>query len=114
LPEHANELLFERKTVSKDHQLMAEALRHGRGKLDWIDLRGSYAFEISHGKLLQVGGNVATQISFERERCMVAAVDHGIHRYLASSQSFPFRFDRELAHPGFETLAGKTSSKWLS
>jgi hypothetical protein len=79
--EHAKEHLFERKTVSKDHELMAEALRHGRGKLDLIDLRGSYEFEVSQGKLLQVGGDVATQISLERERSMVAAVDHGIHRY---------------------------------
>lgn len=55
-----------------------EALRHGRGKLDLQELRGSYEFEVSQGKLLQVGGNVATQTSLERERSMVAAVDHGI------------------------------------
>jgi conjugative relaxase-like TrwC/TraI family protein len=88
--EHAKEHLFERKTVSKDHELMAEALRHGRGKLDLIGLRGSYEFEVSQGKLLQVGGNVATQISLERERSMVAAVDHGIHRYLALGSSDHF------------------------
>jgi conjugative relaxase-like TrwC/TraI family protein len=81
--QHAEEHLFERKTVSKDHELMTEALRHGRGKLDLTELRGSYEFEVSQGKLLQVGGNVATQTSLERERSMVAAVDHGIHRYPA-------------------------------
>ena len=88
--QHAEEHLFERKTVSKDHELMTEALRHGRGKLDLSDLRGSYEFEVSQGKLLQVGGNVATQTSLERERSMVAVVDHGIHRYPALGGSDHF------------------------
>ena len=44
--QHAEEHLFERKTVSKDHELMTEALRHGRGKLDLAELRGSYEFEV--------------------------------------------------------------------
>ena len=81
--QHAEEHLFERKTVSKDHELLTEALRHGRGKLDLGDLRGSYEFEVSQGKLLQAGGNVATQASLERERSMVAAVDQGLYRYPA-------------------------------
>ncbi len=59
--QHAEEHLFERKTDLKDHELMTEALRHGRGSLDLGDLRGSYEFEVSQGKLLQVGGNVATK-----------------------------------------------------
>jgi conjugative relaxase-like TrwC/TraI family protein len=88
--QHAEEHLFERKTVSKDHELMTEALRHGRGKLDLGDLRGSYEFEVSQGKLLQVGVNVATQESLERERGMVAAVDQGIHRYSALGGSDHF------------------------
>jgi conjugative relaxase-like TrwC/TraI family protein len=88
--QHAEEHLFERKTVSKDHELMTEALRHGRGKLDLGDLRGSYEFEVSQGKLLQVGVNVATQESLERERSMVAAIDQGIHRYPALDGSDHF------------------------
>jgi len=88
--QHAEEHFFERKTVSKDHELMTEALRHGRGKLDLSGLRGSYEFELSQGKLLQVGGNVATQASLERERNMVAAVDQGIHRYPALGGSDHF------------------------
>ena len=88
--EHAREHLFERKTVSKDHELVTEALRHGRGKLDLGELRGTYEFEVSQGKLLQIGDNVATQTSLERERSMVAAVDLGIHHYptLGSSDHF--------------------------
>lgn len=89
--QHAEEHLFERKTVSKDHELMTEALRHGRGKLDLGDLRGSYELEVSQGKLLQVGGNVTTQASLERERSVVAAVDQGIHRYPALGGSDHFQ-----------------------
>lgn len=81
--QHAEEHLFERKTVSWDHELMTEALRHGRGKLDLGELRGSYELEVSQGKLLQIGGKVATQTSLERERSMVAVVDQGLHRYPA-------------------------------
>jgi conjugative relaxase-like TrwC/TraI family protein len=88
--QHAEEHLFERKTVSKDHELMTEALRHGRGKLDLAELRGSYEFEVAQSKLLQVGGNVATQTSLERERSMVAVVDQGIHRYPALGGSDHF------------------------
>ena len=79
--QHAEEHLFERRTVSKDHELLTEALRHGRGSVDIGELRGTYELEVSQGKLLQMGVNVATQTSLERERSMVAAVDHGINLY---------------------------------
>jgi conjugative relaxase-like TrwC/TraI family protein len=80
---HAEEHLFERKTVAKDHELLSEALRHGRGRLDLSELRGNYEFALLEGKLLLVGGSIATQTSLERERNIVAAVDRGIHRYQA-------------------------------
>ena len=79
--QHAEEHLFERRTVSKDHELLTEALRHGRGSVDLGELHGTYELEVSQGKLLQMGVNVATQTSLERERSMVAAVDHGINLY---------------------------------
>jgi conjugative relaxase-like TrwC/TraI family protein len=78
---YAEEHLFEHKTVAKDHELLTEALRHGRGRLDLGELRGNYEFELLQGKLLQVGGNVATQTSLERKRNIIAAIDRGIHRY---------------------------------
>jgi hypothetical protein len=81
--QHAEDHLFERKTVAKDHELLTEALRHGRGSVDLNELRGTYELEVSRGKLLHVGGNVATEHSLERERSMVAAVDRGIGRYAA-------------------------------
>jgi conjugative relaxase-like TrwC/TraI family protein len=79
----AEEHLFERKTVAKDHELLSEALRHGRGRLDLGELRGNYEFALLQGKLLLVGGSIATQTSLERERKIVAAIDRGMHRYQA-------------------------------
>jgi hypothetical protein len=89
--QHAEEHLFERKTVTKDHELMTEALRYGRGKLDLSELCGSYEFEVSQNKLLQIGSNVTTQTSLERERSMVAVIDHGIHRYPVSVATITLR-----------------------
>lgn len=79
--EHAEQHLFERKTVAKDHELFTEALRHGRGEVDLSELRGSFEFEVSRGTYLQTGGNVATEYSLERERAMVGAVNQGIAQY---------------------------------
>ncbi len=78
---HAEQHLFERKTVAKDHELFTEALRHSRGEIDLATLRGTYEFEVSRGTYLQTGGNVATEYSLERERAMVAVVNEGIGLY---------------------------------
>ncbi|WP_263377849.1 MobF family relaxase [Granulicella paludicola] len=79
--QHAEEHLFERKTVAKDHELLTEALRHGRGLIELRGLKGSYELEVSNGSLLKSGGNVATQFSLERERTLVSAVNNGIGQY---------------------------------
>ncbi len=60
---HAEQHLFERKTVAKDHELFTETLRHSRGEVDLATLRGTYEFEVSRGTYLQTGGNVATEYS---------------------------------------------------
>src|ERR1700761_2864948 len=78
---HAEQHLFERKTVAKDHELFTEALRHSRGEVDLEALRGTYEFEVSRGTYLQTGGNVATEYSLERERAMVASINEGIGHY---------------------------------
>ena len=79
--QHAKEHIFERKTVAKDHELLSEALRFGRGAINLAELRGTYDFEVAQGKLLQLGGNVTTHASLERERHIVAIVDIGTNRY---------------------------------
>jgi conjugative relaxase-like TrwC/TraI family protein len=86
---HAEEHLFERKTVARDYELLSEALRHGRGRLDLGELRGNYEFALLQGKLLLVGGSIATQTSLERERNIVATIDRGIDRYQALGGEAP-------------------------
>jgi conjugative relaxase-like TrwC/TraI family protein len=79
--QHAKEHLFERSSVVRDHELMTETLRHGRGKIDRRQLRAALELEESQGLLIRAGNNLATHESFEREQCMIAAVDGGIGRY---------------------------------
>jgi conjugative relaxase-like TrwC/TraI family protein len=79
--QHAKEHLFERSSVVRDHELMTEALRHGRGKIDRRQLRGALELEQSQGALIRAGNNLATRESLEREQRMIATVDGGIGRY---------------------------------
>jgi ATP-dependent exoDNAse (exonuclease V) alpha subunit len=79
--QHSKEHLFERSSVVREHELMTEALRHGRGKIDCLQLRGALELEQSQGSLIRAGNNLATRESLEREQRMVAAVDGGIGRY---------------------------------
>jgi len=79
--QHAKEHLFERSSVVRDHELMTEALRHGRGKIDRRQLRGTLELEQSQGVLIRAGNNLATRESLEREQRMIATVDGGIGRY---------------------------------
>jgi len=78
---HAKEHLFERCSVVREHELMTEALRRGRGKIDRRQLRGTLELEQSQGSLIRAGNNLATRESLEREQRMIAAVDGGIGRY---------------------------------
>jgi ATP-dependent exoDNAse (exonuclease V) alpha subunit len=79
--EHAKAHLFERNSVVRDHELMAEALRHGRGQIDPCQLRGALALEQSQGILIRSGNNLATRESLEREQRMIATVDRGMGRF---------------------------------
>jgi conjugative relaxase-like TrwC/TraI family protein len=79
--QHAKEHLFERSSVVREHELMTEALRHGRGKIDRRQLRGALELEQSQGALIRAGNNLATRESLEREQRMIAAVDGGVGRY---------------------------------
>jgi conjugative relaxase-like TrwC/TraI family protein len=79
--QYAKEHLFERNSVVRDHELMTEALRHGRGQIDPGQLRGALELEQSQGSLIRAGNNLATRESLEREQRMIAAVDRGIQRF---------------------------------
>ena len=79
--QYAKEHLFERNSVVRDHELMAEALRHSRGQIDPGQLRGALEVELAQGSLIGAGNNLATRESLEREQRMIAVVDRGIARY---------------------------------
>ena len=78
---YAREHLFERSSVVRDYELMAEALRYGRGQIDMGPLRGALEVEQAQGGLIRAGNNLATRESLERERRMIAVVDRGIGRF---------------------------------
>ena len=65
----------------RDYELMADALRHGRGQIDPGQLRGALEVEQAQGGLIRAGNNLATRESLEREQCMIAVVDRGIGRF---------------------------------
>ena len=79
--QYAKAHLFERNSVVRDFDLMTEALRHGRGRIDPGQLRGALEVEQSQGTLIRAGNNLATRESLEREQRMIAAVDRGTARF---------------------------------
>lgn len=78
--QYAKEHLFERNSVVRDHELMAEALRYGRGQIDPGQLRGALEVELAQGSLIGAG-NLATRESLDREQRMIAIVDRGVGRF---------------------------------
>ena len=75
---YAEQHLFERRSVAHDHELLAEALRHGRGRIALDEAKGVLGLEEASGAILRVGHQVATRDSLDRERQMVATINRGI------------------------------------
>ena len=78
---YAQEHIFERVSVARDHELLTEALRHGRGRIALEETKGVFQLEESSGHMFRVGNEIATRESLDRERQMVAAVNRGIGRF---------------------------------
>jgi hypothetical protein len=76
--QHAEDHVFERVSVARDHEILTEALRHGRGHIRHDELKGALLLRESAGDLLRDSGEVATNASLERERDMIACVNRGI------------------------------------
>ncbi|MEO8663190.1 MAG: MobF family relaxase [Bryobacteraceae bacterium] len=76
--EHAKQHIFERVSVARDHEVLTEALRHGRGRVHIKDLKGELALQESSGRILRNDREIATEESLERERRMIAAIDRGL------------------------------------
>jgi conjugative relaxase-like TrwC/TraI family protein len=88
---YAKAHLFERNSVIRDHELMAEALRHGRGQIDPGQLCGALELEQLQGTLIRAGNNLATRESLEREQRMIAMVDRGVGRFDRLGRNIDFR-----------------------
>ena len=76
--QYAKEHVFERVSVARVHEILTEALRHGRGRIGHEELKKLLAQQESTGAILRNGDEIATRTSLARERQMVEAVNRGI------------------------------------
>jgi conjugative relaxase-like TrwC/TraI family protein len=77
---YSQEHIFERLSVAREHEVLTEALRRGRGNVELSDLHGSLSLERAKGTLITAGDEIATHASLQRERDMIAVVDQGVDR----------------------------------
>jgi len=78
---YTQEHVFERVSVARDHELLTEALRHGRGRIALEEVKGVLQREESSGRVFRFGPEIATRASLDREREMVAAINGAIGRF---------------------------------
>ena len=76
--DYAKDHIFERVSVAQDHELLTEALRHGRGRIRLGELKGELSVQESAGRVLRSGREIATETSLEREQEMIATVNRGL------------------------------------
>ena len=65
--DYAKDHIFERVSVAQDHELLTEALRHGRGRIRLNELKGELSVQESAGRVLRSGREIATETSLERD-----------------------------------------------
>jgi len=82
--------IFERVSVTREHEVLTEALRHGRGQVSRAELEGLLAMQESSGAILRDGCEIATAQSLQREREMITWVNHDIGQceFLGGNQTF--------------------------
>jgi conjugative relaxase-like TrwC/TraI family protein len=79
--DYAKQHVFERVSVALDHELLTEALRHGRGRIDLAELKGEFSLAETNGDILRAGKEVATRESLDRERDMIERINRGIGQF---------------------------------
>ncbi len=79
--QYAQDHVFERVSVASVHEVLTEALRHGRGRIDLGELRTAISLQESYGAIFRDGGEIASAASLQREREMIACVNRGIGRF---------------------------------
>jgi len=52
---YSQEHIFERLSVAREHEVLTEALRHGRGNVDLSDLQRALSLERAKGTLISLG-----------------------------------------------------------
>jgi conjugative relaxase-like TrwC/TraI family protein len=96
--DYAKDHIFERLSVAKDHELLTEALQHGRGRIRLGELKGELSVQESGGRVLRSGREIATGTSLEREQKMIATVNRrlggfepliGAHTFVISDRLRP-------------------------
>jgi conjugative relaxase-like TrwC/TraI family protein len=78
---YSQEHIFERLSVAREHEVLTEALRHGRGYVELSDLQASLSLERAKGTLISAGDEIATHTTLQRERDMIAVVNRGTDRF---------------------------------
>src|SRR5215469_2735438 len=78
---YAQQHIFERVSVAREHELLAEALRHGRGRIDLDEAKGVLRVQQASGAILRAGNEIATHETLDRERVMIASVNRGVGQF---------------------------------
>ena len=79
--EYAQRHIFERISVARVDEVLAEALRYGRGHVGVGELKGHLALQEAAGTVLRAGREVATRESLDREQEMVERLNRGLGRF---------------------------------
>src|SRR5258708_20667775 len=81
---YSQEHIFERLSVDREHEVLTEALRHGRGNVELSDVQGARSLERAKAVLICSGGDMPTHARLQRERAQIAHSDpHTAHDYAA-------------------------------
>jgi AAA domain len=75
---YAQKHVFERVSVARDHEILTEALRHGRGQIGHSELNGLLAAKESSGAVLRHANELATAETLQGEREMIETINRGI------------------------------------
>jgi conjugative relaxase-like TrwC/TraI family protein len=75
--QYAVDHVFERVSVARDDDVLMEALRHGRGRVDLPGLRRELEAWERAGKVLRAGDEITTRESLNRERKLIATINEG-------------------------------------
>jgi ATP-dependent exoDNAse (exonuclease V) alpha subunit len=94
--QYAEEHVFERVLVARDYEVLTEALRHGRGRVDPAELKGALTLQEARGGIFRERGEVATAASLRREREMIGLVNGGIGRFEALGGGSEFTVSNHL------------------